>query len=81
MSRHTRWRPVYAPDFATRAAQRPRAGAAVTIPTACPACQSSSITTTARTPDESTYWRCVGCGEIWNAARRRAGPSGGQRWR
>jgi transposase-like protein len=44
----------------------------VRIPTACPACRSRSITTTARTPDEHAYWRCGDCGEIWNASRREA---------
>jgi hypothetical protein len=48
---------------------------AVTLPTACPACHSSSITTTARNPDEHTYWRCGGCGEVWNVSRRNDQPS------
>ena len=43
------------------------------IPSACPVCESSSVTTTARTPDENTYWRCGRCGEVWNASRRQAG--------
>ncbi len=38
-------------------------------PTRCPACSSSDISTRARTPDSSSYWRCDGCGEVWNAAR------------
>ena len=53
----------------------------VTTPAACPACQSRSISTTARSPDEHAYWRCGDCGEIWNVARRLARPSGVQRWR
>jgi hypothetical protein len=48
-------------------------------PTACPACQSLSISTTARHPDENAYWRCSGCGEVWNASRRAARKSGA--WR
>jgi transposase-like protein len=68
-------------DFGNGAADRSRATVAVTIPTACPACQSSSITTTARNPDENAYWRCGSCGEIWNASRREARPSGVHRWR
>jgi len=44
------------------------------VPAACPACHSSSIVTTVKTPDVNTYWRCVKCGEIWNVGRRR-------RWR
>jgi len=39
---------------------------AADTPTACPSCGSSSITTTARTPDQDSYWRCITCGEIWN---------------
>jgi transposase-like protein len=62
-------------------ASRPRSTAAVTMPTMCPACQSRSITTTSRTPDESTYWRCGSCGEIWNVSRRDAAPAGVRSWR
>jgi transposase-like protein len=57
-----------------------RAIASVTTPTVCPACQSAAIATTTRNPDENAYWRCSGCGEIWNAARR-AASSGDARWR
>jgi transposase-like protein len=39
-------------------------------PSACPACRSLSITTTEKSPDVNSYWRCKSCGEIWNAARR-----------
>ena len=51
-------------------------------PEACPACRSTSISTTAKTPDATSYWRCGSCGEIWNAGRRegeRGGASNG--WR
>jgi transposase-like protein len=57
--------------FDTGAATRV-AAVAETVPPACPVCQSSSVTTTARHPDENTYWRCGSCGEIWNIARRDA---------
>jgi len=50
-------------------------------PRVCPACKSSVITTTMRKRDENAYWRCGGCGEIWNAARRGSQPSRDQRWR
>jgi transposase-like protein len=53
----------------------------VTLPTICPACRSSSITTTSRNPDENSYWRCGGCGEVWNASRRSDVQRGGYRWR
>jgi transposase-like protein len=40
------------------------------VPSACPACASTSIRTNAKAPDANSYWRCEGCGEVWNAARR-----------
>jgi len=65
-----------------RAADRSPATLPTTIPTACPACQSRAITTTGRQADENTYWRCAGCGEVWNAARRRqAAPTRVHTWR
>jgi len=42
------------------------------VPTACPACRSSSITTTSKSPSSDSYWRCARCGEIWNEVRYRA---------
>ncbi len=54
--------------------------APVITPTVCPACQSAAIATTSRNPGENAYWRCRGCGEIWNATRR-AASIGGARWR
>jgi transposase-like protein len=44
---------------------------AFAVPVNCPACQSRSISTTAKKPDENSYWRCSGCGEVWNAGRRK----------
>ena len=41
---------------------------------ACPACRSSVVTTTAKVPDVSSYWRCERCGEVWNVGRRHDGP-------
>jgi predicted Zn finger-like uncharacterized protein len=40
------------------------------VPSTCPACQSSAVTTTAKVPDVNSYWRCTRCGEVWNVARR-----------
>ena len=51
------------------------------IPTSCPACQSSSIGTTAKIPDADNYWRCENCGEVWNASRSQTDWYRGQRWR
>ena len=56
------------------------APAASTLPTVCPACQSASIGTRARTPDENAYWHCDACGEVWNAGRRKVEPNGRRRW-
>ncbi|PYR15406.1 MAG: hypothetical protein DMG00_00560 [Acidobacteria bacterium] len=51
------------------------------IPTSCPACQSSSIGTTAKIPDADNDWRCENCGEVWNASRSQTDWYRGQRWR
>lgn len=44
--------------------------APVSLPTRCPSCRSLAISTTARKPAADAYWRCGGCGEVWNASRR-----------
>jgi transposase-like protein len=67
-------------NFGTRG-DRSASTAAIAVPTVCPACQSPSIATTARKHDESAYWRCGSCGEIWNASRRGTASGGGYRWR
>jgi ribosomal protein L37AE/L43A len=41
----------------------------ITAPTACPFCRSLDLKTTSKILDESTYWRCLACGEIWNPGR------------
>ena len=50
-------------------------------PSVCPACQSSSVTTAAKTPDADSYWRCQRCGEVWNVARRHGVNRGAGGWR
>ena len=67
-------------DFRDRS-QRSHSAEAAAAPTSCPACQSPSISTTARNPDETTYWRCAACGEIWNVSRREAAGPAVRRWR
>lgn len=42
---------------------------AATVVTACPFCESTRITTTGKSAAPSAYWRCQGCGEVWNPAR------------
>jgi ribosomal protein L37AE/L43A len=49
------------------------------VPASCPTCRSASITTTAKNPDATSYWRCTKCGEIWNGSRRDGGRMGGGR--
>jgi transposase-like protein len=51
-------------------------------PTTCPFCRSPRITTTAGKADASSYWRCEGCGQVWNVARLRPFGRQGQggRW-
>ena len=51
--------------------------AEVKAPSVCPACRSASISTTAKSPDVNSYWRCGSCGEIWNVGRRGSVRSGG----
>lgn len=51
------------------------------LPTACPACRATTISTAAKTPDDNSYWRCDRCGEIWNAARVRNTGRGSTSWR
>lgn len=68
-------------EFRDGTAVVPSEAAVAAVPVSCPACKSRSISTTARHPDESAYWRCESCGEVWNAARRETRPAGGSRWR
>jgi formate dehydrogenase maturation protein FdhE len=51
---------------------------ATTAPQCCPACKSQSIASMAKSPDANSYWRCLGCGEMWCPARRRPQPA--QQW-
>ena len=50
-------------------------------PVSCPACQSSSIVTTAKSPDANSYWRCTDCGRVWNVARSQTRRHGRPGWR
>ena len=48
------------------------ASTATTPPTVtqCPFCRSPQVATTGDAGSSSTYWRCGGCGEIWNPTRQ-----------
>jgi hypothetical protein len=68
------------PSWGTPSDSPSASGAAA--PSACPACRATTISTAAKSPDQTSYWRCSACGEIWNAGRRdgeHGGSSGG--WR
>jgi transposase-like protein len=39
----------------------------------CPSCGSRDLMTTSKVATSSSYWRCGGCGEIWNIERLRQG--------
>jgi len=43
----------------------------VIVPTQCPKCRSQEVTTVSKVVSAESYWRCGGCGEVWNAGRRR----------
>ncbi len=47
------------------------AAAPVTVPSNCPTCRSSEVTTVSKVVTAATYWRCGACGDVWNAGRRR----------
>ena len=70
--------PLWLPD---RPATVAAADAAVTAVTSCPFCKSSRVTTTSKTVSAATYWRCDGCGEIWNPGRAASSAGFGRmRW-
>lgn len=68
-------------DFGGRSTSSDVTSDATTVPSACPACRSSSITTTSKSPQADSYWRCSACGEVWNAARRQDVRRGANAWR
>jgi hypothetical protein len=43
----------------------------VVVPSQCPKCRSLDVTTVSKVVTAESYWRCGGCGEVWNAGRRR----------
>ncbi|MBI3050597.1 MAG: hypothetical protein HYY76_20085 [Acidobacteria bacterium] len=50
----------------------PQPGTTV-APKACPFCRSPDVKTTSKDVNVSTYWRCLACGQIWNADRLQRG--------
>lgn len=53
-------------------AHEPGASTTSHVAPPCPACGAAAAVTTARIPSESSYWRCVACGEVWTPARRQS---------
>jgi ribosomal protein L37AE/L43A len=49
--------------------RQPIEHSAPTRPESCPFCQSHAVGTLAKVITAETYWRCQGCGEVWNPAR------------
>jgi len=49
----------------------PVAAGRVAVPEkpSCPFCRSANVSTSSKAVTDFTYWRCHGCGEIWNQAR------------
>ena len=43
----------------------------VAAPKSCPFCRATDVKTASKVVDESTYFRCGKCGEIWNPNRLR----------
>ena len=41
-----------------------------TRPSNCPECGSRAVGTLAKVITADTYWRCAGCGAVWNEKRR-----------
>ncbi len=69
-----RWR--RSQDSASQArAERndPTPSGGVAPATRCPSCRSDDVKTTSKVVNAETYWRCCGCGEVWNVGRNRQG--------
>jgi transposase-like protein len=43
----------------------------LTTPARCPSCRSLDVVTTSKVVTVDAYWRCCGCGEVWNVGRLR----------
>jgi transposase-like protein len=47
----------------------------------CPFCRTGEVVTVGKVVTQETYWRCRGCGQIWNPLRLNlAPPPDRRRW-
>ena len=58
-------------EIAAVCTARQESAEAAAAPKECPYCRSTRITAPTDA-NASTYWRCDGCGEMWNVSRQRA---------
>jgi transposase-like protein len=63
VSEELSWLKVEEPMISTDAEDKTK------TPTTCPFCRSDNVGTTSKSADESAYWRCRKCGEIWSPSR------------
>jgi transposase-like protein len=52
-------------NFLDQSGSAPKA-AALNAPPSCPKCGSKDTSSAAKRPTAQSYWRCLGCGEVWN---------------
>jgi len=38
----------------------------LSMPPACPKCNSPDTSSAAKSPSRNSYWRCLRCGQVWN---------------
>jgi hypothetical protein len=57
-----------------------RTDAASDPATSCPTCGSKNLAAAGKSPTESTYRRCITCGDVWNPGRPLMAPRRGPRW-
>jgi transposase-like protein len=65
-------------DAPSAAPHRP--AVAVSPAAQCPFCQSRTIETTDAVVTAASYFRCLGCGEVWNPSRELVRRPPPRRW-
>jgi len=60
----------------------PSAEPLAAVVTQCPFCESDRVASTDKSATPDSYWRCQGCGEMWNPGREaRSQPRRPDSWR